>query len=301
MLVFTESPKLPWRSTGTTWIFKIVFEYECYWDKRILRSSLRSHYSTTCFLLCRAGESSLGHSSASGNKRFFKGSLPSQQQAVVQSSSASRSSRQLRRSREDEYAIYKIDNVDVENVTKLSCGQRTRSFFKTYASVFQMIFVLTILCLPGNIVTVVLQLQSPTLPSRLTARIPKELSTLETSSPMLYVPTTAMGYMVGKSAATMAHTDGYVLPTLPTQSQNPRDIAKTLIDSWPLLRDNVGAFCAKASKQPSIQSSSKTSKYVWIQFLQCNLDQRDEETSMARLQHLFCNDSSSSENIPVRL
>lgn len=184
---------------------------------------------------------------------------------------------------------------------KLSCCQRTRSFFKNYASVFQMIFVLTILCLPGNIVPVVLQLQSPTLPSRLTARIPKaELSTLETSSPMLYVPTTAMGYMVGKSAATMAHTDGYVLPTLPTQSQNPRDISKTLIDSWPLLRDNVGAFCAKASRQIDIQSSSKTSKYVWIQFLQCNLDQHDSETSMARLQHLFCNDSSSSENIPVR-
>ena len=90
-----------------------------------------------------------------------------------------------------------------------------------------MIGILTFLCLPGNIVTVVLQLQSPTVPSRYTARIPKELEASDAT--MLYVPTTAMGYMVGKSAATMAHTDGYVLPTLPTQSQNPRDLAKTLI------------------------------------------------------------------------
>ena len=179
-------------------------------------------------LHCRAGESSLGNSIASSNKRFFKGSLPSQQQqALVQSSSASRSSRQLRRSREDEYAIYNIDNVDAENVPKLSCCQRTQSFFKNYAFVFQMIVILTFLCLPGNIVTVVLQLQSPTVPSRYTARIPKELEASDAT--MLYVPTTAMGYMVGKSAATMAHTDGYVLPTLPTQSQNPRDLAKTLI------------------------------------------------------------------------
>ena len=104
-------------------------------------------------IYCRAGESSMVNST-SGSKRFFKRS----QQAY--SSSTSRSSRQ-RRSREDEYAIYNIDNVDVENIPKKSCCQKIRSFFNTYASVFQMVLVLSILCLPGNIVTVVLQLQSP--------------------------------------------------------------------------------------------------------------------------------------------
>ena len=101
----------------------------------------------------RAGESSMVNST-SGSKKFFKRS----QQAY--SSSTSRSSRQ-RRSREDEYAIYNIDNVDVETIPQKSCCQKIRSFFNTYASVFQMVLVLSVLCLPGNIVTVVLQLQSP--------------------------------------------------------------------------------------------------------------------------------------------
>ena len=64
------------------------------------------------------------------------------------------------------------------------------------------------------------------------------------------------------------------------------------------MKDTMGAFCAKQQIRKDYRN------LFWTQFLKCNLDalnEHVEDPSMARLEHLFCNDSSSSENIPVSL
>ena len=60
----------------------------------------------------------------------------------------------------------------LENMNfKPSVVQKTWSYVKKYATIFQMLLALMMLCFPGNLVTVYLQIQSPNISTKhMTAR-----------------------------------------------------------------------------------------------------------------------------------
>ena len=114
-------------------------------------------------------EESIGDSSSSYRKRQKK----RRRTSTVCSSSNSRSSRSQLQKKEEELAIYHIDAIDVENTAvKPNILQKAWSYVKKYAAIFQMVLALILLCFPGNLVTVYLQIQSPNGSNRLRGKYP---------------------------------------------------------------------------------------------------------------------------------
>lgn len=135
------------------------------------------------------------------------------------------------------------------------------------------------------------------------------------NSTLVYVPTTAIGYTVDEyvfyqSVATMAHTDNYKLPRVPstrptlTQNKATKSLGSLVSQSWPWFKKYQEQFCPLSLNEALKFSSNEPSYLYWRDLLNCihegiHQNTSKGESSIATLKVIIC-DLEDSSNTQIK-